>query len=177
MQLVDEFTPATKTNYLLVDAWYTSGKLMLHALKRGYHTIGRIKSNRVIYPFGLKPSVKEFSTYIRKNETCPVILKYYQNRWDIEVSYRYHKNSLGFDQYQVQSLTFIKRYWSMVFMTYTFLELFRTSKSKVLGLKTIGDTIGYFRQQYMVEIVKASYSCAAKGLSLSSMITKLGLVA
>ena len=83
MQLVDEFTPATKTNYLLVDAWYTSGKLMLHALKRGYHTIGRIKSNRVIYPFGLKSSVKEFSTHIRKNETCPVTVgdnKYYVYR-------------------------------------------------------------------------------------------------
>jgi len=228
MQLVDEFTPATETNYLLVDAWYTSGKLMLHALKRGYHTIGRIKSNRTIYPFGLKASVKEFSNHIRKNETCPVtvgenkyyvyryegkindienavilicwskadlsdkpsyivstdvgldsqvILEYYQNRWDIEVSYRYHKNSLGFDQYQVESLISIKRYWSMVFMTYTFLELFRASKGKALGLKTIGDTIGYFRQQYMVEIVKAAYSCAAKGISVSSIITKLGLAA
>lgn len=27
MQLVDEFTPATETTYLLVNAWYTSGKL------------------------------------------------------------------------------------------------------------------------------------------------------
>ena len=65
----------------------------------------------------------------------------------------------------------------MVFMTYTFLELFRASKGKALGLKTIGDTIGYFRQQYMVEIVKAAYSCAAKGISVSSIITKLGLAA
>ena len=61
-------------------------------------------------------------------------------------------------------------------MTYTFLELFRVSEGKALGLKTIGDTIGYFRRQYMVEIVKLAYSCATKGLSLSSMITKLGLV-
>jgi hypothetical protein len=58
-----------------------------------------------------------------------IILEYYQNRWDIEVSYRYHKNSLGFDQYQVESLTSINRYWSMVFMTYTFLEFFRASIS------------------------------------------------
>jgi hypothetical protein len=228
MQLVDEFVPASTITYLLIDAWYTSGKLMLHALRRGIHTIGRIKSNRVIYPYGLKTSVKEFSKHIRKDETCPVtagdnkyyvhryegkindlenavilicwskadlcdkpsfilstdvslesqiILEYYQNRWDIEVSYRYHKNSLGFDQYQVESLTSINRYWSMVFMTYTFLEFFRASKGKTLGLKTIGDTIVYFRQQYMVEVVKTAYSCAAKGLSLSTFISKLGLAA
>jgi hypothetical protein len=105
------------------------------------------------------------------------ILKYYQYRWDIEVSYRYHKNSLGFDEYQVESLTSIKRFWSMVFMTYTFLELFRVSNGRTLKLKNIGDTIGYFRQQYMVQVAKFAYSCAAEGVSLESVISKLGIVA
>jgi|UPI00003C8C68 hypothetical protein len=40
MLLIDEFAPVTKTTYLLSDAWYTSGKLVLHALSTGYHTIG-----------------------------------------------------------------------------------------------------------------------------------------
>ncbi|MCX7921559.1 MAG: IS701 family transposase [Clostridia bacterium] len=228
MQLIDEFVPATEITYLLVDAWYTSGKLMLHALRKGYHTVGRIKSNRVIYPGGIKTNVKEFATHIRKDETCPVtagedtyyvyryegkindlenavilicwskkdlsdkpafivstdvslttstILEYYQNRWDIEVSYRYHKNSLGFDEYQVESLTSIKRFWSMVFMTYTFLELFRVSNKKALKLQNLGDTIGYFREQYLVCIAKFVYSCAEKGVSLNAAITKLGLAA
>ena len=228
MQLIDEFTPVTETTYLLVDAWYTSGKLMLHALKRGYHTIGRIKSNRVIYPGGIKTNIKEFATHICSNETCIVtagddnyyvyryegkindlenavilicwskkalsdtpafivstdvslttstIVGYYQNRWDIEVSYRYHKNSLGFDEYQVESLTSIKRFWSMVFMTYTFLELFRVSKKRSLKLETIGDTIGYFRKQYMVCIAKFAYSCAEKGVSLDDVVAKLGVAA
>jgi len=61
----------------------------------------------------------------------------------------------------------------MVFMTYTFLELFRISKGKTLGLKTIGDIIGYFRQQYMVEIVRTAYSCATKGLNVSLIIGEL----
>lgn len=72
MQLIDEFLPSTEITYLLVDAWYTSGKLMLHALRKGYHAIGRIKSNRVIYPGGIKTNVKEFASLIRKDETCPV---------------------------------------------------------------------------------------------------------
>jgi hypothetical protein len=190
---------------------------MLHALRKGYHTIGRIKSNRVVYPNDTKTSVKELSTSIHKDETCSVtagehtyyvyrykgkindldnivilicwsetdlsdkpsfivstdvrlttseILLYYQNRWDIEVSYRYHKNSLGFDQYQVESLPSVKRFWSMVFMTYTFLELFRVSNKKTMKLETIGDTVGYFREQYLVTIAKFAYSCAENGFSL-----------
>jgi len=72
MQLSEEFTPVAKVSYLLVDAWYTSGKLMLHALKRGYHTIGIIKSNRIIHPRGIISSVKGFSFFISKDETSPV---------------------------------------------------------------------------------------------------------
>ncbi|WP_265446776.1 transposase, partial [Acetivibrio straminisolvens] len=109
--------------------------------------------------------------------TTSTIVGYYQNRWDIEVSYRYHKNSLGFDEYQVESLTSIKRFWSMVFMTYTFLELFRVSKKRTLKLEPIGDTIGYFRKQYMVCIAKFAYSCAEKGVSLDDVVAKLGVAA
>ncbi len=201
---------------------------MLHALSKGYHTIGRIKSNRMIYPGGIKTGVKGFSAFISKEETCPVtagdntyyvyryegkindlenavilicwskadlsdkpafilstdvslttseILKYYQNRWDIEVSYLYHKNSLGFDEYQVESLTSIKRFWSMVFMTYTFLELFRVPNKKSLKLQNLGDTIGYFRKQHLVSIAKFAYTCAAKGVNLDAVITKLVMAA
>jgi hypothetical protein len=50
MQLIDEFTLVTETTYFLIDSWYTSGELMLHTLRKVYYTIGRIKSNRMIYP-------------------------------------------------------------------------------------------------------------------------------
>jgi len=50
MELVNEFISVTNVTYLFIDAWYTSGKVMLHALSKGYYAIGRIKSNRVIYP-------------------------------------------------------------------------------------------------------------------------------
>lgn len=60
MELINEFTPVTKNNYLLVDSWYTSAKILLHGLINGCHTIGRIKSNRVIYPAGIKTNVKSF---------------------------------------------------------------------------------------------------------------------
>ena len=188
MELINEFTPVTKNNYLLVDSWYTSAKILLHGLINGCHTIGRIKSNRVIYPAGIKTNVKKFSSYIRTNETSLVtasnnkyyvyryegkvndienvvvliswtkndlsdnpafiistdvsldnktIISYYEKRWDIEVSYRYHKTALGFDEFQIQSLKSIHRYCSMIFLTYTFLKIFRVKCGNYINLKIL----------------------------------------
>ena len=228
MELINEFTPVTKNNYLLVDSWYTSAKILLHGLINGCHTIGRIKSNRVIYPAGIKTNVKKFSSYIRTNETSLVtasnnkyyvyryegklndienavvliswtksdlsdkpafiistdvsldnktIISYYEKRWDIEVSYRYHKTALGFDEFQIQSLKSIHRYWSMIFLTYTFLEIFRVKCGKLYKFKNIGDVILHFRNNYLVKMVSFAHECADNGIDLQSTIAKLGLVA
>lgn len=228
MELINEFTPVTKNNYLLVDSWYTSAKILLHGLINGCHTIGRIKSNRVIYPAGIKTNVKKFSSYIRTNETSLVtasnnkyyvyryegklndienvvvliswtkndlsdnpafiistdvsldnktIISYYEKRWDIEVSYRYHKTALGFDEFQIQSLKSIHRYWSMIFLTYTFLEIFRVKCEKLYKFKNIRDVILHFRNNYLVKIVSFAHECADNGIDLQSTIAKLGLVA
>ncbi|PLR75298.1 hypothetical protein CU633_21845 [Bacillus sp. V3-13] len=50
------------------------------------------------------------------------ILKYYQVRWEIETGYRYFKELLGFDQYQVLSFKAIERYWVIQYLTQNFLE-------------------------------------------------------
>lgn len=228
IDLINEFMPVTERTYLLLDSWYTSGKVMLHALSKGYHTIGRIKSNRVIYPGGIKTSVKTFSQFIHKDETHPVtvdgikyyvyryegkvndlentvillswtkedlsdqpifiistdvnlddkaMISYYQNRWDIETGYRYHKTSLGLDEYQVESLKSIDRFWSIEYMAYTFLELFKVSNKKKYKFETLGDTIGYFRKLYLASIVKYAYNCAKNGISVDTAFSSLGLVA
>ncbi|QUH18490.1 hypothetical protein HYG84_00275 [Alkaliphilus sp. B6464] len=72
MDLIDEFVTVTDVNYLLIDSWYISAKVMLHALSKGYHTIGRIKSNRVIYPAGIKTNLSNFAKLISKSKTYPV---------------------------------------------------------------------------------------------------------
>ncbi|CAG9701475.1 transposase [Clostridium neonatale] len=161
---------------------------LLHGLINGCHTIGRIKSNRVIYPPGIKTNVGKFSSYIKSNETSVVtasnnkyyvyryegklndienavvliswnkqnlsdkpsfiistdvsldnktIISYYEKRWDIEVSYRYHKTALGFDEFQIQSLESIHRYWSIIFLTYTFLELSELNMVNYTNLKIL----------------------------------------
>ncbi|WP_410746614.1 transposase, partial [Clostridium neonatale] len=105
------------------------------------------------------------------------IISYYEKRWDIEVSYRYHKTALGFDEFQIQSLKSIHRYWSMIFLTYTFLEIFRVKCGKLYKFKNIGDVILHFRNNYLVKIVSFAHECADNGIDLQSTIAKLGLVA
>ncbi|QWU13226.1 Transposase DDE domain-containing protein [Paenibacillus sophorae] len=45
------------------------------------------------------------------------ILRYYRPRWHIETGYRYFKELLGFDQYQLLSFHGIRRYWAIQFLT------------------------------------------------------------
>lgn len=96
---------------------------------------------------------------------------------NIEVSYRYHKTALGFDEFQIQSLESIHRYWSMIFLTYTFLELFRIKYGKLYKLKNVGYVILHFRNNYLVKIVSFAHNCADNWIYLESAISKLGLVA
>jgi len=38
-------------------------------------------------------------------------LRYYRNRWDIEVFFKQQKNVFGFDGYQIRSAKGIERFW------------------------------------------------------------------
>lgn len=55
--------------YVLVDSWYPSASLLEACTERGFHAISGLKSNRIIYPQGIRQSVKEFSSYISKSDT------------------------------------------------------------------------------------------------------------
>jgi IS4 transposase len=50
------------------------------------------------------------------------IQRYYHVRWNIESGYRFFKELLGFDQYQLLSFFGIQRFWAMQFLTLNYLE-------------------------------------------------------
>ena len=64
----------------------------------------------------------------------------------------------------------------MIFLTCTFLELFRIKYGKLYKFKNIGDVILHFQNNYLVKIVAFAHECADNGISLKSTISKLGLV-
>ncbi len=55
--------------YLLCDSWYTSHSIIETALSQGIHVIGALKTNRILYPKGIRIQAKEFAKYIQEEET------------------------------------------------------------------------------------------------------------
>ncbi|WP_142383430.1 hypothetical protein [Bacillus sp. V3-13] len=67
-------------------------------------------------------------------------------RWEIETGYRYFKELMGFDQYQMLSFKAIERYWVIQYLTQNFLEQQRHEWSQNSSL-TPGDTVRRIRTE------------------------------
>jgi hypothetical protein len=60
-QLAQNLPSAPNPSYLLCDSWYVCGKLMDVFATKGFYTVGALKSNRILYPCGVKMNVCEFA--------------------------------------------------------------------------------------------------------------------
>lgn len=69
IELIQGVPHAHQPTYLLCDSWYTSKKVMETALQQGIHTIGALKTNRILYPQGIRMQAKEFATYVQLEDT------------------------------------------------------------------------------------------------------------
>jgi hypothetical protein len=54
--------------YVLVDSWFTCARVIDSYSSAGYHLIGGLKTNRIIYPQGIRISVQDFATHIQKKD-------------------------------------------------------------------------------------------------------------
>ncbi len=54
--------------YCLVDSWFTCPRVIDAYAAAGYHFIGALKTNRILYPQGIRTSVQDFAKYIRKED-------------------------------------------------------------------------------------------------------------
>ena len=51
-------------SYFLCDSWYVSEKIINAFAEKGFHTIGALKTNRMLYPFGIKKKLSEFAAVL-----------------------------------------------------------------------------------------------------------------
>lgn len=51
-------------SYFLCDCWYVSEKIINTFAVKGFHTIGALKTNRMLYPFGIKRKLSEFAALL-----------------------------------------------------------------------------------------------------------------
>jgi len=106
-----------------------------------------------------------------------VIIEYYSKRWDIETSFRYLKDRLGFDQYQMRSIKAIKRFWLLQYLAYNYIEFYRYRYCKIYNFGNLGEVIDYIKSSNFKTIIDFVYDCASKKVDRSTVYQVLKLVA
>lgn len=56
-QIAQELPAALIPSYFLCDSWYVCDKLADTFVRKGFYTVGAMKTNRILYPYGVKMNV------------------------------------------------------------------------------------------------------------------------
>ena len=64
-----ELPPPPTVSFFLCDCWYSCVKVMDAFLLKGFYSVGALKTNRVIYPVGIRQQISQFAQFIRKTDT------------------------------------------------------------------------------------------------------------
>jgi len=81
-------------SYFLCDSWYTCKDIMGAFIKKGFYTIGALKTNRVLYPCGMKQKVSEFALHLRKEDAAVSLVTVGSRNYYV---YRYEGNLNGIE--------------------------------------------------------------------------------
>ena len=86
-EIANELPVAPVVSYFECDCWYTCAKVMDAFLVKGFFCIGAVKTNRVIYPKGIKQNIAQFAQRLRKTDSNVSLVtvgkrKYYVYRYE-----------------------------------------------------------------------------------------------
>ncbi len=93
-EIANELPVPPVVSYFLCDSWYTCGDIMDAFIKKGFYTIGALKTNRILYPCGIKQKVSEFARHLRKTDAAVSLVTV--GSWSYYV-YRYEEKLNGID--------------------------------------------------------------------------------
>ncbi len=81
-------------SYFLCDSWYTCGDIMDAFIKKGFYTVGALKTNWILYPCGIKQKIREFALHLRKADSDVSLVIVGSRSYYV---YRYEGNLNGID--------------------------------------------------------------------------------
>ena len=149
-------------SYFLCDCWYVSEKIINTFVQKGVHTIGALKTNRLLYPSGMKKKLSELAAELSVTEKGFDLVtvknrKYYVYRWPTEVFFRQCKTRLALDTYQIRSSKGIQRYWLLMSMAH-YICVTGTGRYRSFqeGHQLIRSTIQQEKYQYLFQCAKSS---------------------
>lgn len=67
-KIAQELPSPPNRGYFLCDSWYPAKNLIESFTEKGFFTIGAVKTNRVIYPCGIKQQAKKFAGTLSKED-------------------------------------------------------------------------------------------------------------
>lgn len=91
LEIAEELPQAPVVSYFLCDSWYSSAKVMDSFIQKGFYTIGALKTNRIIYPCGVRQKVSESALHLRKEDADVSLVtvgsrKFYVYRYEGELN-------------------------------------------------------------------------------------------
>ena len=66
--IAKELPAAPVPSFFLCDCWYSCAKVMDAFVSKGFYTIGALKTNRIIYPAGIRQNISKFAQLICKTD-------------------------------------------------------------------------------------------------------------
>ncbi len=66
-EIAQELPAPPFPSFFLCDSWYTSADIIQAFIKKGFFTVGALKTNRILYPAGYKCSVSELASYMKES--------------------------------------------------------------------------------------------------------------
>ena len=81
-------------SYFLCDCWYVSEKLINTFVQKGLHTIGTLKTNRLLYPSGMKKKLSELTAELSVTEKGFDLVTVNNRKYYV---YRYEGNLNGIE--------------------------------------------------------------------------------
>lgn len=80
--------------YFLCDCWYVSEKMINTFVQKGFHTIGALKTNRLLYPSGMKKKLSELAAGLSVTEKVFDLVTVKKRKYYV---YRYEGNLNGIE--------------------------------------------------------------------------------
>lgn len=93
-QIAQQLPEPPGIGYLLCDSWYTCNKVMDSFVQKGFYTIGALKTNRTLYPCGIREKLSSFASRLQVTDAGVHLVTVQSRQY---YTYRYEGNLNGLD--------------------------------------------------------------------------------
>ena len=85
VEVIDTIQESKIPIYILMDSWYTNAQVWNKSMEKKCHLIGAMKTNRILYPNGVRTSASDYASTLTQDQFHLVTVKgrkYYVHRYE-----------------------------------------------------------------------------------------------